>query len=49
MFAVVAAICFGVALILDLLNTGGEYLTVFALAGLLALAIHFVAPLPWRR
>lgn len=49
MFAIVAAILFGVALLLDILDTGGEVITAIVLAGFLALALHLVAPLPWRR
>lgn len=51
MFAILAAVLFGAALLLDVLNTGGEAISALTLAGLLALALHFVVPVntPWRR
>lgn len=49
MFAIIAAILFGVALILDVLDVAGDAISVLTLAGLLALALHLVAPVPWRR
>ena len=49
MFAVIAAILFGVALLLDVLDTGGDVISTLTLAGLLAVALHLVAPLPWKR
>lgn len=49
MFAVVAAIFFGVSLILNVLDAGGDAYITLMLAGFLVLALHFVAPLPWRR
>jgi hypothetical protein len=52
MFAVIAAIFFGVALLLDLVDTGGEFIGIFTLAGLLAIAIHLAvggSAWPWRR
>jgi hypothetical protein len=49
MFAIVAAILFAVALLLELLDTGTEIIAVLTLGGFLALALHFVVPLPWRR
>jgi hypothetical protein len=47
--AIVAAILFGVALLLDILDTGGEVITALMLAGLLAVALHLAAPISWRR
>jgi len=51
MFAIVAAILFAVAMLLELLDTGTEIIAVLTLGGLLALALHFVVPVntPWRR
>jgi len=52
MFAVAAAILFGVALLLDLIDTGGEYVSAFTIAGLLAIAVHLAvggSAWPWRR
>lgn len=51
MLAIIAAILFGVALLLDLLNTGTEAVSALTLAGLLAVALHLAlaVPLPWRR
>lgn len=49
MFAIVAAILFGVALLLDILDVAGDVVSTLALAGLLAVALHLVAPVPWRR
>lgn len=43
MFAIIAAIFFGVALLLDLLGSG-HYVTALALAGLLFLALHMAIP-----
>ena len=39
MFAILAAILFGVALLLELLDTGGEALSAMLYAGLLCLAL----------
>jgi len=52
MFAIVAVILFGVALLLDLIDTGGELIGVLTLAGLLAVAAHLAmgaSAWPWRR
>lgn len=51
MFAVIAAILFGVALLLDVLDTAGDLVSTLSLAGLLSLALHFAlgTGLPWRR
>lgn len=49
MFAIVAAILFGVSLLLELLDVGTEIVSVLTLGGFLALALHLVAPVPWRR
>jgi hypothetical protein len=51
MFALAAVVCFALALILHLLGGHAGLVTDFALAGLLAVALHlvFALPLPWRR
>jgi hypothetical protein len=53
MFAIIAAILFGVALLLDVLDTAGDMVSTLMLAGLLCVALHLAlgTPLPsgWRR
>lgn len=51
MFAIIAAILFGVALLLDVLDTAGDMVSTLSLAGLLAVALHLAlgTALPWRR
>ncbi|MEV0648852.1 hypothetical protein AB0I28_26710 [Phytomonospora sp. NPDC050363] len=56
MFAIIAAVLFGLALILDIANAGlGDVITAGTLvtAGLLFVALHLGAPLsggrPWNR
>lgn len=52
MFAIVAAVAFGLALLLELIDeTLGEVVTprTLALAGLLLLALHLGSPLRGRR
>lgn len=53
MFAIIAAILFGVALLLDLLDTATEVVATLTLAGLLAVALHLALgiglPAGWRR
>lgn len=50
MFAIIAAILFGVALLLDLLNTAGDVAGTLITGGLLCIALHLVGlPLPFRR
>jgi hypothetical protein len=53
LFAIIAAVLFGLALLLELIDENlGEVLTpgVLTLAGLLFLALHFAAPAPgWGR
>lgn len=52
MFAIVAAILFGVALLLVLVGgIASQTITALTLAGLFAVALHlaFGYPLPWRR
>jgi hypothetical protein len=51
MFAIIAAIFFGVALVLDVVDTAGDLTSTLTVAGLLCLALHFAlgTPLPWRR
>ena len=50
MLALIAAICFAVALILHLVGGHAGLVTDFALGGLLAVALHlaFAVALPWR-
>jgi hypothetical protein len=50
MFAIVAAVLFGVALILDIANVAGAFGWLVT-AGLLCLALHFAlgVSIPWRR
>jgi len=52
MFAIIAAVLFGLALLLDLIDESlGEVLTPGTLvtAGLLFLALHFVSPVNFAR
>lgn len=51
MFAIIAAILFGVALLLDLLNTAGDVAGTLITGGLLCVALHLAlgVPLPFRR
>lgn len=49
MFAIVAAILFGVALLLDILDVAADVAGTLVIAGLLSLAVHLIAPVPWRR
>jgi hypothetical protein len=51
MFAILAAILFGVALLLDVIDTAGDLVSTLSLAGLLCLALYFVfgSGVPWRR
>lgn len=44
MFAIVAAILFGVALLLDLLDTAGEFVSALTLGGLLCVALALIFP-----
>jgi hypothetical protein len=48
MFAIIAAILFGVGLLLDVLDTAGDFVSTLMLAGLLSLALHLAlgTPLP---
>lgn len=51
MFAFFAALAFGLALLLDLLNLAGHLVGTITLAGLLLLALHVAlgTPWPWHR
>lgn len=51
MFAFLAALAFGLALLLDLLNLAGHVIGTATLIGFLLLALHFAlgTPWPWRR
>lgn len=52
MFAIVAAVLFGVALILDIADQAGDFVSTLVVAGLLCLALYFALgniSLPWRR
>lgn len=52
MFAIFAAVAFGVALILHLVGHGaGSIVLTLTLAGLLLVALHLCVPVtvPWRR
>lgn len=48
MFAIAAAVLFGVALLLDLLDTAGDFTSTLVTAGLLCVALHLAlgTPLP---
>lgn len=50
MFAIIAAVLFGVGLLLDVMDVAGDYGWLLW-AGLCALALSFVLPVavPWRR
>jgi hypothetical protein len=50
MFAIIAAILFGIALILNLLSIG-EFQEAFIIAGLLGLALQMAVGtgIPWRK
>lgn len=51
MFAIISAILFGVALLLDVIDQAGDAVSTLMLGGLLCLALHFAlgTPVPWRR
>lgn len=51
MFAIVAAVLFGVALILDVADQASDLVSTLTVAGLLSLALFFAVgtPWPWRR
>lgn len=52
MFALAAAVLFGVALLLDIIDTAGDMVSTLMLAGLLCLALAlagFGSAFPWRR
>lgn len=51
MFAIIAAVLFGVALILDVADQAGDLASTLVTAGLLCLALFFAlgTPWPWRR
>lgn len=51
MFAVIAAILFGVALLLDVIDVEGDLTSTLVTAGLLCVALHLAlgTALPFRR
>lgn len=52
MLAIIAAVLFGVALILDVADQAGDLVSTLMLGGLLSLALYFALgsmPVPWRR
>lgn len=46
MFAIIAAILFGVALLLDILDTAGDLTSTLVTGGLLCIAVHLATGTP---